>query len=319
MDDESIQRRCLSAIRLELGRERVALCEPVAPPKGIQQYQQYFCASELGNADQLRENEPKRVELYRAVAALVRAHGNLANDMAVAGFTDAEAAAIKAEVAHYASVRDEVKLGAGENIDYKQYEAGMRTLLDTYIQADASETVSNFEDTSLIDLIVKLGAGAVDKLPAGIRKEPEAVAETIVNNMRKVIIDERATNPKYYDKMSELLDALIEQRRKEAIDYKAFLAQLLEQASQLGKGEGGGTTYPTWADNGARKALCDFFVDPAMAIQVDTAVLTSKPHDWIGNPLKEKVVKRAIKRVLPADFDQLDELFDLVKARNEYE
>lgn len=239
--------------------------------------------------------------------------------MAVAGFTDAEAAAIKAEVAHYASVRDEVKLGAGENIDYKQYEAGMRTLLDTYIQADASETVSNFEDTSLIDLIVKLGAGAVDKLPAGIRKEPEAVAETIVNNMRKVIIDERATNPKYYDKMSELLDALIEQRRKEAIDYKAFLAQLLEQASQLGKGEGGGTTYPTWADNGARKALCDFFVDPAMAIQVDTAVLTSKPHDWIGNPLKEKVVKRAIKRVLPADFDQLDELFDLVKARNEYE
>lgn len=297
-----------------------ALCEPVAPPKYTLQYQQYFCAMEQGNADQLRENEPKRVELYKAVAALTRTYGNIANEMDAAGFTDAETAAIKAEVAHYAAVRDEVKLGAGENIDYKQYEAGMRMLLDTYIQADASETVSNFEDASLIDLIVKLGANAVDKLPAGIRKDPEAVSETIVNNMRKVIIEERPTNPKYYDKMSELLDALIEQRRKEAVDYKAFLAKLLEQASQLGKGEGGGTSYPEWADNGARRALCDFaFVDPEMAVLVDKAVLTSKPHDWIGNPLKEKLVKRAIKNALPSDFDRLDELFELVKARNEYE
>lgn len=296
-----------------------ALCEPVAPPKDTLQYQQYFCAMEEGNADQLRENEPKRVELYKAVAALTRTYGNLANEMTAAGFTEAQAAAIRAEVAHYASVRDEVKLGAGENIDYKQYEAGMRMLLDTYIQADASETVSNFEDAGLIDLIVKLGEGAIDKLPAGIRKDPAAVSETIVNNMRKVIIDERATNPKYYDKMSELLDALIEQRRKQALDYKAFLAQLLEQASQLGKGEGGGTTYPEWADNSARKALCDFFADPALARQVDAAVLSSKPHDWIGNSLKEKLVKRAIKSVLPDDFDRLDELFDLVKARNEYE
>jgi type I restriction enzyme R subunit len=54
---------------------------------------------------------------------------------------------------------------------------------------------------------VALGPGALDKLPKGIRKDPQAVAETVINNMRKVIIDERAMNPKYYDRMSELLDA----------------------------------------------------------------------------------------------------------------
>ena len=32
--------------------------------------------------------------------------------------------------------------------------------------------------------------------------------------MRKVIIDERALNPKYYDKMSQLLDAILEERRQ---------------------------------------------------------------------------------------------------------
>lgn len=40
--------------------------------------------------------------------------------------------------------------------------------------------------------------------------------------------------------------------------------------------------------------------------------------EWLGNAMKERLVKNAIKKTLPADFDRLDELFDLVKARNEY-
>ncbi|MGB3602673.1 type I restriction endonuclease subunit R [Gordonia sp. (in: high G+C Gram-positive bacteria)] len=304
---------------LDEALERIrALVEPVAPPKNTLQYQQYFCAVEQGNAEQLKANEPKRVELYKAVAAVTRAYANLANDMAAAGYSVAEAEAIKKEIAHYVDVRAEVKLGAGEDVDFKQYEAGMRFLLDTYIQAGASEVVSNFEDTGLIDLIVRLGAGAIDKLPAGIKKDPEAVAETITNNMRKVIIDEHALNPKYYDKMSELLDAIIEQRRQQAIDYQEYLAKLLDAAKQLGVKESD-TKYPDWADNGARRALVDFgWPDPGTPIRVDTAILRNKPYDWVGNTMKEKVVRRAISRVLPDSFGRLDELFELVKARDEY-
>ncbi len=305
---------------LDEALERIrALCEPVEPPKNTPQYQRYFCAAADGNAEQLKANEPKRVELYKAVAALVRTYGNLANEMAAAGYSDAEAASIKNEVAHYASVRDEVKLGAAEDVDFKHYEAGMRHLLDTYISAKPSEVLSTFEDTGLIDLIVKLGAGAIEKLPEGIKKDPEAVAETITNNMRKVIIDERPMNPKYYDQMSELLDALLEERRKGALDYKDYLERLLKQAADLGKGEGTGTVYPDWADNGARRALCDFFIPELnLAIEVDRAVRHSKPDSWVGNGIKEKKVKRAIRAELPDDFDRLDELFELVKARNEY-
>ncbi len=62
--------------------------------------------------------------------------------MTAAGYTRREADAIKAEIAHYANVRDEVKLGAGEDVDFKQYEAGMRLLLDTYISANPSESRS---------------------------------------------------------------------------------------------------------------------------------------------------------------------------------
>lgn len=296
-----------------------ALCEPVEPPKNTLHYQKYFCAAEQGNAEQLKANEPKRVELYKAVAALVRTYGNLANEMTAAGYSDAEAASIKDEVTHYADVRDEVKLGAGEDVDFKQYEAGMRHLLDTYISAKPSETLSNFEDAGLIDLIVKLGAGAIDKLPKGIKKDPEAVAETITNNMRKLIIDERPMNPKYYDRMSELLDALLEERRKGALDYKDYLERLLKQAADLGKGEGSGTVYPEWANNGARRALVDFFA-PAydLAAEIDTVVRDTKPDSWVGDPMKEKKVKLAIRQCLPGEFDRFDELFELVKARHEY-
>ncbi|MCX7468778.1 HsdR family type I site-specific deoxyribonuclease [Corynebacterium sp. P7374] len=304
---------------LDEALERIrALVEPVAPPKNTLQYQQYFCAMEQGNVEQLKANEPKRVELYKAVAAVSRAYANLANDMSVAGYSQTEVAAIKSEIAHYADVRAEVKLGAGEDVDFKQYEAGMRFLLDTYIQAGSSQVVSDFEDTGLIDLIVKLGVGAIDKLPEGIKNNPEAVAETITNNMRKVIVDERAMNPKYYDKMSQLLDAIIEQRRQEALDYQEYLAKLLDTAKQLGNRESD-TQYPAWADDGARRALVDlFWPDQAIPDLVDTAIRTSKPHNWVGNTMKEKVVKRAIRQALPDDFDRFDDLFELVKARDEY-
>jgi len=295
-----------------------ALCEPVPPPKNTLQYQQYFCATDQGDGDQLKANEPKRVELYKAVAAVVRAYSNLANEMDKAGYSEAEAATIKEEVGFYASLRDEVKLGAGEDVDFKQYEAGMRHLLDTYILAKPSEVVSNFEDTGIIQLIVQMGAAAIDKLPDSIKKDPEAVAATIANNIRKVIIQERAMNPKYYDKMSLLLDALLEERRRGAIQYKAYLEKLLEQATKLGKLESD-TDYPSWADNGGKRALVDFFL-PAIDIaeDVDRVVRETKPDSWVGNAMKERRIKRALRSVLPDDYEHVDELIELLKARHEY-
>ena len=295
-----------------------ALCEPVAPPKNTLQYQHYFCAREQGNAEQLKANEPKRVELYKTVAAVVRAFGALANEMTEAGYTPEQTEAIRQEIAHYADVRDEVKLGAGEDVDFKQYEAGMRFLLDTYIQAAPTRTLADFQDTSLIGLIVQLGPKALDRLPEGIRKDQEAVAETIANNMRKLITDERPTNPKYFDRMSALLDALIAQRRQGALDYQAYLAQLLEQAAKLGKRESD-VVYPEWATDSAQRALVDFgFSYDDLARQVDRTVREEKPDAWVGNPMKERRVKRELLKVLPEEYDRTEELLDLIKARDEY-
>ena len=86
-----------------------------------------------------------------------------------AGYSDAEARAIKAEVGHYEKVRQEVKLASGDYIDLKAYEPAMRHLLDTYIRADESETLSAFDDMTLVQLVVERGEAAIDSLPGGIR------------------------------------------------------------------------------------------------------------------------------------------------------
>ncbi len=156
--------------RLEELREAVkALCEPVEPPRDIAAYLRYFCAAESGNGDELKDNEPKRVALYKLAAAFLRAYANLANEMREAGYSDAERQGIKREVEHYEKVREEVKLASGDYVDMKMFEPAMRHLLDTYIRAEESEKLSAFDDMTLVQLIVERGAKAVDVLPEGIR------------------------------------------------------------------------------------------------------------------------------------------------------
>ncbi|MDN6523566.1 MAG: hypothetical protein L0K43_09805, partial [Bifidobacterium crudilactis] len=283
--------------------------------------QHYFVSLEPGDAEQIKLNEPKRVELYKSVASLVRAYGTLANDMESAGYTAAEAASIKSEVAHYVAARNEVERGAGENIDMKQFEAGMRSLLDTYILAEPSETVATLNQ-GLVQLIVERGAGAIDTLPEGIRKDPEAVAETIINNVRKTIVDERALNPKYYDRMSSLLDAIIERRREEAEAYADFLTDLLSLTAQVGKKESD-ATYPAWASTPARRALVDFSWPSDITIDVEHLsyfIQNNKDHGWAGNPMKERALKRSLRRELPDGFEveRLDALVKLLKEHDEY-
>jgi len=282
--------------RLEEMREAVkALCEAVEVPKDTTAYLRYFCAKDSGSAEQLKANEPNRLALYKHVAAFVRAFANLANELVEAGYSSADVDALKAEVDHYEKVRTEVKLASGDYIDLKMYEPAMRHLIDTYIRAEETEKVSTFDDMSLVKLLVERGAAAVDALPDGIRKNKEATAEAIENNVRKLIIDEQPINPKYYEKMSELLDALIEQRRKEALDYQEYLRRIIELTRKVTSPEASGA-YPATMNTPGKRALYDNLDrNAALALTVDAAVRESRQDDWRSNPFKIKRVRNAIR------------------------
>ena len=329
--------------RLEEAREAVkALCEPVEPPRDSAAYRRYFCAAESGDAAQLDANEAKRVALYRHVAAFLRAYANLANEMGEAGYSEAEARAIKAEVDHYEKVRQEVKLASGDYVDLKMYEPAMRHLLDTYIRADDSEPLSEFDDLTLVELIVERGKeGLESALPERIRRDPEAMAETIENNVRRIVIDEMAVNPKYYERMSRLLDALILKRRQESLDYKEYLDRIIALTKRIKRPESG-SSYPPSIDTAALRALFDnlesapasttrepppppYAEKPAhtdareeKALALDRAIRSVKRADWRGNVFKEREVRNAIRSVLAGDDALADAIFEIVKSQPDY-
>src|SRR5438093_12263728 len=115
------------------------------------------------------------------------------------------------------SARSSVKV-SGETLDLKPYEAEMRHLIDTYIEADEPRKISPFDGLSLLELIVKTGiAEAINSQLGGLKGNKDAIAETIENNVRRKIIKEHLSDPAYYERMSALLDEIIALRKAKAI------------------------------------------------------------------------------------------------------
>lgn len=294
-----------------------ALCEPVSPPKDSVSYIRYFCG-DVENPYSLKENEVKRVKLYKTVSHLLRAYADLANDMAGAGYSGDQAQAIEREVKHFEQVRTEVRLASGDYIDLKKYEPAMRVLIDRYITATESEKLSAFDDMTLVDLMVQKGVAGLDQLPDPVRQSQEAMAETIENNVRRLIIDEMPTNPKYYQRMSELLDELVQKRRQSDIEYREYLKEVVALSRKVKNPMD--ESVSSDIDTAAKRALYDNLgQDVARALAVDSAVMRARQSDWRGNHLKERAIRIEVKKALPDLADEgLKSLFEIIKNQHEY-
>jgi type I restriction enzyme R subunit len=309
--------------RIEQARERlesaleavISLCESVFPRDSMH-FIRFFCGN-VERKEDLKETEEKRLTLYKLTASLIRAYSNLANEMAQAGYTQAEAEKIKAQVKFYTDLREEIKHASGDYIDLKRFEPGMRQLIDMYIYADDSRKISSFDDISLINLIVKNGEEAIDDLPENIRKNKEAVAETIENNLRKVIIEEAPTNPKYFEKMSLLLDEIIKERRREAQSYEEYLKRITELAKQTVNPQTS-SSYPSELKTPAQRALYDNTGEDAdLALLLDKKINYVKQDNWRNNRLKARAIEREVKKLLPEGIE-MEEIMQIIREQNEY-
>ena len=322
--------------RLEETREQIkALCELPDLSSDPEAHLHHFCAKESGNAEQLKANKHKRVMLYKQTRAFLRAYANLANEMEEADYSNDEAQKIKAEVDHYEKIRQEVQLASGDYVDLKAYEPAMRHLLDTYIRAEETQTLSTFEDMTLVQLIVERGEAAVELLPESIQKNDKMTAETIENNVRQVIIQKMPDDPNHYGSMSEVLDALIQKRREKAMAYEAYLSEIVALTKKIVNPETH-LSYPAELTTKARQALFgniqDFIVsddctlDEADKVQIalalDHAILEARWDDWRGSMIKERGIRQAIEQVVTAEIApnavNIDALFELVKNQDEY-
>ena len=300
-----------------------ALCEPVKSPRDTKDFIHYFCGEsgvEPKDENEHSEKEALRLTLYQSVAKLIRAYTNLANEMEQAGYTFEEAENIKKEVAYFEKVRDEVKLASGDLLEMKRFEPAMRHLLDMYIRADDSESLMDFEELGLIDLVVNNNGKGLESLPESLRKNEEAMAEAIENNVRKTIVDENPVNPKYFDSMAALLDEIIKQRREQALSYQEYLEQIKALAKKVvNPAENSTQSYPTSIDTSAKKAIYDNFGnDEVLTTKIDTAVRYTKKADWLGDRFKEREIANAIREET-ADYEvEIANVMELIKAQKEY-
>jgi type I restriction enzyme R subunit len=211
-------------------------------------------------------------------------------------------------------------LASGDYVDLKLYEPAMRYLIDTYIKADETEKISAFDDMSFVELLARKGVDAVNALPTSLAHNPKTAAEVIENNVRRLIIDESPSNPRYYEKMSALLDAIIEQRRNESVNYKEYLAKIAELAKQV-VDPSVSANYPPNISSPGKRAIFDFLEsNESEALKVDTAVHDQIQDGWKMNPHKRKKVRNSVAAALGDQYtsSQVDELMEILIRQNDY-
>jgi len=307
--------------RLSKGREWLdnaleeleLLCEKVEPPKGDLQHIHYFCGnSEI--PDDLKAREVQRTALYKATANLLRAYANIGDDMEAAGYTADAIEHIITRVDHFLKLRDVIKNAADEKIDLKAYEADMRYLIDRYIQAEESVVISPFADMPILQVIVKSGiAEAIGAMPNGIKANKEAVAETIENNVRSHIIKNHLLDPAYFEKMSKLLDEIIQQRKQNAINYQEYLQKIADLANKVVAAQPDDT--PKSLNTQAKRVLYNNLgKNETLVLQVNDVVMDSKQDGWRGNQAKENQIKQAIFEIVN-DVEEVERIFAIVKQQ----
>src|SRR5690606_3773054 len=304
--------------RLMMARERIenaleeleAICEPVELPKADLDYIHYFCGN-TEIASDLKSNEHKRVALYKAIVSYIRAFANIKSEMELAGYTQKEIFYFEERLDFYLKLRETIRIASGETLDLKAYEADMRHLIDNYIQASESKVISPFEDISLLDLMESDIFTAIDKLPEGIRSNPEAIAETVENAISSKIVEKHLLDPKYFEKMSQLLFELIEQRKKGALQYKEYLAKAAELIKKVKSGKSDDT--PSTIKTIGMRAINNYLDNNEdITIASEIAIQNSKKEGFRENIQKQNEIKEAIYEVIKDEI-RTEEIYQLVE------
>lgn len=288
-------------------------------------YIRYFC----GDASESDADEfvGKRDILYSLTSSLTRSFADCC-DRLVSDYkySEKDVEKIRKDIYGYNRIKNMIRLASNDYIDLKPYESDMRYILDTYIKAEDSRVISKLNDMSLVEaLIDKDTTTPVDAIIDALPGDDNAKAETIDNNMRHEIVKKMSSNPKYYGKLSEMLEEIIEQRRIEALSYEEYLRQVVELANSILHPEESGEYPDSLKDSAAKRALYDFFDDEALAISMDQAIHASLRSAWKRNAQKQNNIKGAIYKELLKYHDKgqaenyVGEIFEIIERQEEYD
>ena len=290
----------------ETFEELEELCEGVDEPKGDIEYLHYFCGESITDEETQEIYARLREKLYKLVSRVVRAFAE-AKPYLVDVCTGAEISAYEEKVRFYIELKQAIGNDSGDFLDYKAYEPDMRKLIDNYIVASESVKIGEFDDLTLLDFVQNKGKTLEDEGQSETAKA--GAAEAIENNIRRKIVEKVTVNPKYYDKMSAILDKLIEMRKQGVDEYAALLALYIKLAKNVDHPEENEEYPESIRSSRALQAIYDNVgEDEDLAIKIHKAVLKSKIAGFRGDEIKERKIKRELFRVLN-DQAEVDRIF----------
>ncbi len=296
--------------KLEEARDQLrSLCESVKEPKDETGYIAYFCGSDL------EKNAQKRRLFYQLVGAFLRMFVEL-NHLEKPIYSQEEMQKIKQEAQFYRHLQKMIGLNSGDSVDLKSYSEDMRRILDAYIKATDSKTLIKIEDQGLCEVLAQMDINDFHKELSQVFKKESSMAESIANNTRKRIIEKEASDPKYYEKLSSLLNDLINQFREKKLTYLEYLQQIHNLAKQVIHKED--KNYPKKINTNALKTLYDNLdQNEDLALEIDACIRDNKKDGWVGHNQKEKNLKIALRKIINDD-GLLENTFNLAKHIDEY-
>ena len=328
--------------RLDSAREAlIYLCAPVKQPQGIEQHIHYFCG-DAANPTALNDTEPLRISFYKAVAAYVRAYSEMAPNLEEAGYGATQITAFQQETQFYAEVRAAIKNHSGEELDIKPFEADMRHLINSYVLADPANLLGDLSSLSLTELIIQTGIhdAIAKKLNEKGKLSRNAIAEGIINNVRKTIIRDQLTDPMFYEEMSKLLEDLIKQKHDDTDSYEQFLKKAEELARKLGTGRGDNDVPAALHGNKEATVLYNNLpgvlaasvptntaAEPAavfgdeyleLVLKLDKAIREKAPAGWKGDSAREAQVLNAIYPIMKKNKAATQAIFEIIKNQPGY-
>lgn len=316
--------------KLDAAREALKyLCEPVLAPRQVEQFLRYFCG-DANDPNALNETEALRISFYKSVATFVRAFAAISQDLDEAGYSAAEITSLNSEVEFFSEIRAAIKKHSGEELDIKPYEADMRHLVNTYIQADPAAPLGEMDEYSLVDLIIKTNIhdAIAKKLNQKGKSSKNAVAEGVINNVRKTIIRDQLTDPRFYGEMSKLLEDLIKERREGTKSYEEFLRETEALIKQMGSKLTSGASSSALHGHGLAMVLynnlptisASSFRCPEddnekkdLALEIERAMHEKAPANWKGDETREKQVLTVLFPLLERDPDATRAVFEIIK------
>jgi len=305
---------------LEEAKEQVEALLSLVHPRTREGYFKYFVyddnVPEEEMEKQLDANAEKRSKLYKLVRRFLNCYANLANSLQDMGYSEAEREAYVHLAQQYDALKQEIELRSNDHIDLRQYEPDMRQVLDLFVKARDSEVMAKLDDTSFLDIVAAKGTLYIEDLPDELKdSEGRASAETMEANMREVIRKDKPFNPAYYDKLSNILQELIDKRKHDMIEYEEYLQQMIELARQAKLGTG--TNYPESIKTPGMRALYDNLSgDEYLAVRAQEVIKKNAMDGFRDNPMKAKKLKRALAELLGDE--KAEEIYDIIKLQREY-